>query len=150
MPERNAPSIFRKLDEEEGANMEDRYNVSKLLQSFVVREIFSKVIEDPKSYAVIINVVNPGLCHSEVADELDLPIKIVKIIFARKTEVDSRTLVDAASQGAESMGQYLSVCKVEEPSAFVRSEDGKETQRRVREESSAIVEETHPGVTRMI
>ena len=150
MPERNAPSIFRKLDEEEDANMKDRYNVSKLLQILVVREIFDKVIKDPESYPVIMNMVNPGLCHSEWAAELGLPIKIVKAILARKTEVGSRTLVDAASKGQESMGRYLSDCKVKKPSAFVRSADGKETQRRVWEELSVILEGAHPGVTKMI
>lgn len=150
MPERKAPSIFQKLDEEEGAVMKERYNVSKLLEIFVVREIFDKVIKDPESYPVIINMVNPGLCHSELADELGLPIKIVKAILARKTEVGSRTLVDAASKGQESMGQYLSDCKVEDPSGFIMSADGKETQRRVWEESSAILKEIHPGVTKMI
>lgn len=130
--------------------MNDRYNASKLLQIFVVREIFDKVIKDPESYPVIINMVNPGLCHSELADKVGLPIKIVKAILARKTEVGSRTLVDAASKGQESMGQSLSDCKVEEPSAFVRSAEGKETQRRVWEKLSAILEEARPGVTNMV
>ena len=150
MPERTAPSIFKRLDEEDGANMQDRYNVSKLLEILVVREIFDKVIKDPAEYPVIINMVNPGLCHSELADVLGLPIKILKAIFARKTEVGSRTLVDAALQGQESMGQYISDCKIEEPSPFVGTADGKETQRRVWEELSAILEEIHPGVTKMI
>jgi hypothetical protein len=48
---------------------------------------------------------------------------IMRFFLARTTEVGSRTLVHAASQGAESHGKYLSDCQITEPSAYVRSDD---------------------------
>ena len=49
--------IFATLGNESKANMVDRYNVSKLLAMFVVREIAAK---SPLSSGVIVNCVAPG------------------------------------------------------------------------------------------
>ena len=49
--------IFATLNNESKANMGDRYNVSKLLAMFVVREI---AIKSPLSSGVIVNCVAPG------------------------------------------------------------------------------------------
>jgi retinol dehydrogenase-12 len=66
---------------------------------------------------------------------------------ARTTEQGSRTLVHAATAaGPESHGQYLSDCKVMEPSEFVRSAEGKKAGERVWEELSEKLEKIEPGV----
>lgn len=62
---------------------------------------------------VIINLVNPGLCQSELAREASWIIHAAKAIFARTTEAGSRTLVYAAQAGQETHGQYVSNCQVE-------------------------------------
>ena len=65
---------------------------------------------------VVINCLNPGLCHSELnrsAGGLRGYLLIaMRALLARTTEVGSRTLVHAAAGGKETHGQYLSDCKV--------------------------------------
>lgn len=71
----------------------------------------------------------------------------MKLVLARSTEYGSRTLVNAISQGQDSHGQYLSDCKVTQPSSFVRSEEGKIAQARVWNELMGKLEAIKPGVT---
>jgi len=148
LPARKNSDIFKTLDDKESVDMNDRYNVSKLLEVLVVREIFNSVIKDKDSYPVIINLVNPGLCHSELARDMGWGLALMKLLIARTTEVGSRTLVSAAGQiGEKSQGEYLSDCAIAPPSSFVRSGEGRETQKRVWNELTAILEEIEPGVT---
>ena len=70
-----------------------------------------------------------------------------KALIARTTEVGGRTLVHSCAAGPESDGQYMSECKVKEPSAFVRSQEGAEVQARVHKELMTILENIQPGVT---
>ena len=84
-----------------------RYNVSKLLEVFYVRELAKHSQESGKP-SVIINYLNPGLCHSELGRDAGIGLAILKFFFARTTEVGSRTLVAAATAGADSHGQYQS------------------------------------------
>jgi retinol dehydrogenase-12 len=66
---------------------------------------------------------------------------------ARTTEQGSRTLVHAATAaGPDSHGQYMSDCKIMEPSAFVRSAEGKKASERVWEELSEKLEKIEPGL----
>ncbi|KKY17790.1 putative short-chain dehydrogenase reductase [Phaeomoniella chlamydospora] len=150
-PQRKSPSIFEALANKEMADMPDRYNVSKLLQIFVVRELVDS-IRDNHAYPVVINCVNPGLCHSQIFDDGDtVSFKIARFFLARTTEKGSRALVNAAGEiGDESRGQYLSDCQVSKPSPLVLSEEGKETQKRVWLELSSILEHIVPGVTQNI
>lgn len=62
----------------------------------------------------------------------------------------SRTLVAAACAGEESHGEYMPDCQVGEVSAWVRSEKGMETQKRVYDELMGILEGIEPGVTKNI
>jgi hypothetical protein len=73
----------------------------------------------------------------------------MRFLLARKTEVGSRTLVHAGSQGVESHGKYLSDCEITEPSAFVRSEEGKLTQERIWTELTDKLEGIQSGVTKV-
>lgn len=90
-----------------------RYNVSKLLEVFFVRELASRTAANTKP-DVIINYLNPGLCHSELGRDLGWGLYLLKLAFARTTEQGSRTLVNAAEAGMESHGQYMSNCRVSE------------------------------------
>jgi hypothetical protein len=71
----------------------------------------------------------------------------MRFLLARKTEVGSRTLVHAGSQGVESHGKYVSDCEITQPSAFVRSEEGKESQERVWKELVGKLEGIQSGIT---
>jgi retinol dehydrogenase 12 len=61
--------------------------------------------------------------------------------------VGSRTLLAGAVGGQETHGMYMSACEVEEPSAFVRSQDGMETQKRVYAQLLELLDRIEPQVT---
>ena len=109
-PEKSAPEIFAKLGDEKTANMSDRYYISKLLDVLGTRALAART-SDSKT-PVVINIVNPGFCHSELARETGLGVKIFKFFVARTAEMGSRTLVHAATAGEQIHGEYLSDCKI--------------------------------------
>ena len=125
--------------------MQDRYNVSKMLEVLACREITR---ERPNSQMkVTMNFVNPGWCHSELLREITNPIVgLMKKIFCRTTEVGSRTLVHAGVAGPETHGQYLDSCQVKPCAPLVEGKEGPEIQRRVWEELAAKLEEIQPGI----
>ncbi|KAJ9426066.1 hypothetical protein FOXG_07424 [Fusarium oxysporum f. sp. lycopersici 4287] len=150
--ERFEPSIFDALNENRPERLNDRYNVSKLLVVMLVRSISAAMKEGSHSaQPIILNNVHPGLCESELDKNVKgLPrylLSIAKALVARKTEEGSRTLVHSAAAGEGSHGKYMSECRVREPSTFVRSKEGAETQARVHKELMAILERIQPGIT---
>ncbi|KJZ69441.1 hypothetical protein HIM_11170 [Hirsutella minnesotensis 3608] len=142
--EKNEPDIFGALSDKSKANMADRYFLSKLLQLFAVREMASRA---GSSYPVVINSLNPGFCHSELAREAGWYLYIMGLLFARSTEVGGRMIVAAASGGPELHGKYMSESLVIEPSEFVRSKDGARVQHQVWVELTAKLEKIVPRVT---
>lgn len=100
---------------------------------------------------IIMNCLNPGLCHSSLArDSRGVQAAvffIMKKLLARSTETGSRTLVAGAIAGEESSGKYMSESRVTEPSEFVRSEDGQKTEKRVYDELIEILESVQPGLS---
>ncbi|KAM0205309.1 hypothetical protein ACHAQI_009294 [Fusarium lateritium] len=153
--ERHEPSIFDALNENKQSYLNDRYNVSKLLEVMVVRSIAAAMREGSHAAEpIILNNVHPGLCESELDKDVEgLPrylLKLAKSLVARKTEVGARTLVHSAAAGEQSHGQYMSECRVREPSSFVKSKEGAETQARVHKELMLILENIQPGITQNI
>lgn len=144
-PERKAPNTFLALDDEKHTDMLERYPTSKLLQVLVLREIVQRLRDD----SVVVNMLNPGLCHSQLAREAGIRLALMKMVMARTTEVGSRTLVAGAAAGEESHGAYMTDGKVDNSalSDFVRSEEGKEVQEKVWGELTQILEGIKPGVT---
>jgi len=147
LPERKQPSIFDALNDKNKARMADRYCVSKLLEVFAVRQMVADHCPDISKYPVVINLINPGFCHSGLMRERGSWQFILKwIAGARSTEVGSRTLVDASCKGPESHGKYLTDCEIHDPSSFVMSAEGKKTQQRVWKELSEKLEHIQPGI----
>ena len=109
--ERNSPNIFDTLNNKQTANMAERYPVSKLLEVFYCRELAERIANSSKP-RVIVNYLNPGLCHSDLASDAGWFLTILKFFLARTTEVGSRTLVSATEGGEATHGQYLSCCRV--------------------------------------
>ncbi|KAF4986334.1 hypothetical protein FDECE_16002 [Fusarium decemcellulare] len=146
--ERDAPEgIFNNLNDEEKADMANRYPLSKLLEVFVVREMAARMPAD--SCPVTINMTNPGLCDSGLGgtETRSILSKIFYFLCARTSEVGSRNLVYSASAGPETHGQYLDRCKIQAPSTITTSAAGRDTQRRVWDELAAKLEKIQPGVT---
>lgn len=141
-------SLFEVLSDPQTANMKERYMVSKLLEILAVREMVNK--SAPPGYPVIINLVNPGFCYSNLTREGPQAFMAVMrvLMHARSSEVGSRTLVHAASAGEETHGAYLSDCRLSPVADFVRSGEGKEMQARVWTELSQKLEDISPGVTK--
>lgn len=128
---------------------EDRYNTSKLLPIWVVRELASRMgPNDP----VIINSLNPGLCRTDLFRHAPFPLSyIIKFglrILGRTSEMGSRTLMAAAAAGRESHGKYMDSCVIREPSKLVVSEQGHVLQTRVYDELLGILEDVQPGITK--
>ena len=152
--------IFDALKDPQHARMDDRYNVSKLLEVLCVREI-ARQHPYPKSLPFLINTVNPGLCHSELGRNMSglrsFVFEALKSLVARSTEAGSRTYVRAAEMGIrldsgdedsgeKCHGAYMSNCQVAEPSPFVRSEEGQAVQKSVWSELAEKLEKIEPGI----
>ncbi|EAW08562.1 putative short-chain dehydrogenase/reductase family protein [Aspergillus clavatus NRRL 1] len=144
-PEWKAENTFTALDDEKHTSMGERYATTKLLQVLALREMVARMEKDE---AVIMNMVNPGLCHSQLGREAGIGLALLKMALARTTEVGSRTLVAGAAAGENSHGAYMTDGLVDNNalSPFVRSEDGKQAQEKVWRELGGILEEIQPGV----
>ncbi|KAH7145361.1 hypothetical protein B0J13DRAFT_553409 [Dactylonectria estremocensis] len=147
--EKDAPEgIFNHMNDEKKADMANRYQTSKLLEVFLVREMAAQRPAD--SYPVTINMTNPGLCDSGLGgtETRSLLSKVFYFICARTSEVGSRNLVYSASAGPETHGQYLDRCQVQAPATIATGAAGRTTQRRVWNELMAKLEKIQPGIAR--
>ena len=112
--EAKSPSIFDYLKDESKARMGfPRYCTSKLLECLYSRELAAQMSESGKPF-VILNYINPGLCHSQLAPPQNFVGKIAMAILARKTDVGARTLVAGVTAGKESHGQFMTNAKIHE------------------------------------
>lgn len=148
--ERQQPNIFQAFRGKENMN-EDRYNLSKLLEVFVVRQLAAEMApSDP----VIINALSPGFCQSTLFRHapgfLRAVLEIGVRILGRTSEMGSRALMAAAAAGRETHGRYMDNCKLRDPSRFVLSEEGQRVQKRVYDELMEVLEGVQPGVTKNI
>lgn len=136
-------SVFEALDKSE--DLSERYPVSKLLEVLAVRQLAPRL----EGSGVVLNMLNPGLCHSELARDSGLSLHVMKFFLARSTEVGSRTLVAAAMAGKASHGKYMSdgVVREEDLSPFVKSEDGNKAGQKVWRELAELLDRIQPGVT---
>lgn len=130
---------------------EDRYNLSKLLEVFVVRQLASEMApSDP----VIINALSPGFCQSTLFRHapgfLRAILEIGVRIIGRTSEMGSRALMAAAAAGRETHGGYMDQCKPRDPSKFVMSEEGQQVQERVYKELMEVLEGVQPGITKNV
>lgn len=142
--ERDEPNIFAALDDKSTLRG-DRYPISKLLEVLSVRQLSPRL----DGSGVVLNMLNPGLCHSELSRDGGMVLTIMKFLLARTTEVGSRTLVAAAVAGEESHGKYMTDGVVEDTalSAFVKSQEGNNAAKKVWGELCEILEGIEPGVT---
>ena len=144
--EGSAPEgIFNHMNKKSNANIDERYPTSKLMEVFLVREMASRRPAD--KYPVTINMLNPGLCQSELSREGNAQIKIMKFFLARTTEAGSRTLVAAASAGPETHGEYMNMCKVTPTATVTTGPEGQKTQKRLWGELIDKLEKIEPGIS---
>ncbi|OMP86906.1 WW domain-containing oxidoreductase [Diplodia seriata] len=155
-------SIFAALRDATKSDMPDRYNVSKLLEVLVVRELAASpslmgggANDNDSPYPVVVTAPNPGLCASALRREMyegsffmRWGVWLMERLLERSSEEGARNFVACASAGEACHGRYVSDGVPKEPAALVRSEEGAVLQKRVWEELRDILEGIEPGVTR--
>lgn len=148
--ERREPSIFNAYKEKQKMN-EDRYNTSKLLPIWVVRELAARL---PPNDPVIINSLNPGFCRTAIFRHAPFALRFIITsglqILGRTSEMGSRTLMAAAAAQKESHGGYMDSCVLRDPSHLVISEEGCALQKRVYTELMDILEDIQPGISKNV
>jgi retinol dehydrogenase-12 len=117
--ERKEDNILKALNDkqrwEKSTEITERYSVSKLFDFYITSELTNLIPSIAGDPAVIVNVVAPGFCKSELMSrEEGMPwaLKVMQAITARTTEEGSKTIVDAAVRGKESNGKYLDHQKI--------------------------------------
>jgi NAD(P)-dependent dehydrogenase (short-subunit alcohol dehydrogenase family) len=133
-----------------------RYQVTKLLEVLLTRELVARLDAAgavPRSTPpVIINMVNPGLCKSNLgvnkdnSQSLPLLARLGRRLLDRTTEVGSRTLVLAASAPTSSHGEFQSDGKQQDVEAWIYSDVGRRVQEKVWEQTVRILETRKPGI----
>ncbi len=148
----NAPDLYAKLNDGTCYSQQPRYQVSKLLEVLLVRELVARLksaVQPNTPPAVVINLVNPGLCKSTLgrSDGSDpLVVRIARGILDRPTEVGSRTYVLAASAPVTSHGEFQSDGKNQAAEAWIYTDLGRKVQTKVWEQTVKILETRKPGV----
>jgi len=147
MRELNAPDLYAKLNDESTFNQRDRYNISKALEVLFVRELVARLGDDT---SVVIDLVNPGLCFSELDRGYNAPQRMLmylfRSLFARTTEVGSRTLVHGAIAGPSSHGEFMCDGHNQPVAAWIPTDMGKKAQVKVFEQTMKILEARKPGI----
>ena len=103
-----------------------------MLNVFFARELSERLRDKP----LIVNTVDPGFCHSELARNMTgigaWTMWLRKLLLARTTEQGSRQLIWACIGGKDNVdqlrGAYISSMAIREPSDTVVSEEGKRAQ----------------------
>jgi hypothetical protein len=92
-----------------------RYNVSKLVELLVFRELVETLTQPTNSCRIVTSIINPGAVATDVMREarglLLLYTKIMRGLVMRTAEEGGRTLVHAAEGGRDTDKQYLCDCK---------------------------------------
>lgn len=107
------------------ARLRQQYAYSKLLilllgRDIVYRQLRSgpsvgiKAVDTPeRQCGVIINITNPGLCYSNLVNEIAGPARVMQFVCrARSAAMGGSALVNAACAGWETNGQFLSSDRV--------------------------------------
>ncbi|KAL2127655.1 hypothetical protein VTI74DRAFT_10366 [Chaetomium olivicolor] len=148
--EQHQPRIFEAF--RPGSAMQERYSTTKLLDILVVQELAERLDASAAGHSPIIaNTANPGLCKSSLFRDLPFFVQWLlapaMFFIGRTIEEGSRALMAAVAGGRESHGKYVDSGKVDDPSTFVLSVEGKAVQKRVWDELMEILEGIEPGVT---
>eukprot|EP01111_Echinosteliopsis_oligospora_P011740 TRINITY_DN3936_c0_g1_i1.p1 TRINITY_DN3936_c0_g1~~TRINITY_DN3936_c0_g1_i1.p1 ORF type:complete len:335 (-),score=69.72 TRINITY_DN3936_c0_g1_i1:33-1037(-) len=135
------------LNDKSRSDIQDRYQVSKLLNVYMARKIAS-LIKSP----IAIHLLNPGLCRTELSrDATGMKKRIIetlKFLVGRTAEQGARTLVHAAVHEELSLssgpnGRFWSLCSENAP--VLRGVDKKLTQT-VWDESFEILQKRAPKI----
>ncbi|KAJ3498452.1 hypothetical protein NLG97_g1119 [Lecanicillium saksenae] len=116
----DADKILENLNkDQELAGFGGRYAVSKLLVMFAMREIAQVATSPDGSPSVVVNLLNPGACVSDLTRDVQgWPQKAALAAFqytlCKTTEEGSRTLVFGSAYGEKSHGKWIQNNHVED------------------------------------
>ncbi|KAJ7151326.1 hypothetical protein C8R43DRAFT_1096691 [Mycena crocata] len=141
--EKSAKNILQALNDETRGDIFDRYPVSKLLNLFLAREI-AKL---PRAEGVVVNVVDPGLCSSDLGRDINLNAGVAFLLnrLGWPTEKGALNLLYAVLTPTQP-GAYISSCEVREPSSWSRSKEGVRVQEQLWAEMLEVWKEISPEV----
>ncbi|KAH7133747.1 putative short chain dehydrogenase/ reductase [Dactylonectria macrodidyma] len=107
---------LRKMDEATGELKMKTYPLSKLIETFAVRQFAA--LNPVARTGVVMNLICPGLCTTELSRDVpkdlrgELDDQLAK--YGRTAEVGSRTLLAGAVAGKESHGCLMDSCEIAE------------------------------------
>ncbi|KAJ6581906.1 hypothetical protein B0H19DRAFT_929440 [Mycena capillaripes] len=148
-PEKSATKILQALNDEEKSNHKDRYPTSKLLDLFLAREIAAL----PRAEGVVVNVVDPGLCISELGrnfgtDQYFLH-RFILMRLGWTTAKGALNLLYAVLTPTPP-GAYISACEIRQPSSWSRSVEGIHVQKKVWAEMLDVWRRVVPEVAKIV
>ncbi|KEY83295.1 dehydrogenase short chain [Aspergillus fumigatus] len=155
-PERNEQNILSALNDEKqwresqavgGAT--ERYGVTKLMNLFITFEIAQLVPRDKSGNPlVIVNAVAPGFCKSDLLSREKVPLilKLIQALIARTAEEGSKTLLHAASQGAETHGKWLDNQIITEPGNIITSPEAVVLRKKLWAEILSVLHDVNPEI----
>ncbi|KAJ7192859.1 hypothetical protein B0H12DRAFT_1171513, partial [Mycena haematopus] len=135
-PEKRAPNILQMLNDPR-----------KLFNLYTVREIARL----PRALGVVVNVVEPGFCVSELMREHNYN-SFVTFVYNRigwSSAKGSLNLLYAVLKPTPP-GAYISACKVRQPASWASDKEGLEVQKRVWNEIVEIWSRVAPEVTTIV
>ncbi len=121
--------------------------MSKLMEILFVQELVKHTADKP-----VITLMNPGFCWSNlVRFDSGLKMAVMNIwrtLLARTTEVGARTLVAGIIAGPESHGKYMSdgINQDHGVAGWIKTPEGQERQKRVYDQTLAVLEKISPSI----
>ncbi|KAJ4351740.1 uncharacterized protein N0V89_007083 [Didymosphaeria variabile] len=108
--------VFAALNNPKGANLDQRYALTKLVQHYAIRELAA--LCPVERTGVTINVIAPGLCSTGLGHDTSTKTRamvgVLRAAFARTAEQGSRTILHGVVAERDSHGKMLSGCKIKE------------------------------------
>ncbi|KAF2662127.1 NAD(P)-binding protein [Lophiostoma macrostomum CBS 122681] len=146
--------IFDALSDQKRTDVIWRYALSKLMvhQCFHAFAACLSRGEVENGSRVIVNLVNPGWCGTELSRAKPHPLgeRISFALLGWTAEKGSRTYVHAMVAGKESHGRYLSECQFKVESAFVQSQRGQRIQKKIWDDLVRRIRKVSPEVAGFI
>ncbi|KAL2177945.1 uncharacterized protein P884DRAFT_222463 [Thermothelomyces heterothallicus CBS 202.75] len=148
--EKNQPRIFEAF--RPGGALQERYMTTKLLDILIMQELAAQLdAASAGASPIVVNAANPGLCKSSLFRNVFLIgqffLAILTFVLGHTSEQGARALLAAAAGGRKTHGKYVDCGKVDDPSPFVLSKEGKVVQKRVWDELMEILDGIEPGVS---
>lgn len=143
--ETKTKTIFEQLNDKKQAQMVFRYPLSKLLDILLTKQLVAHL---PQDYPVIVNTINPGLCHSELQREGPKgSAPVINFVFnARTPEEGIQNYIFGVSAGREWHGKYISECREGPLGPAAKGPRSEEVGARLWVELIEILDKISPGI----